>query len=197
MTTYALPAGSIPANPPRRVPLQIVSPSAQPPGCPGWLHEVKHDGHRLLAIVVGGELKLISRNGHDRTPLFRLPFEKLLAAGLPAMVLDGEIAVPDERGVTHIDELTEAMRQRRARASPISPSTFSTSAATTCAAARSRIGRRGCDLVGSAGCEHIVVVDYIAGNGAALFEAVRQIGAKGIVSKRAGSRMAAAWGATG
>jgi ATP-dependent DNA ligase len=29
------------------------------------------------------------------------------------MVLDGEIAVPDERGVTHIDLLTQAMRQCR------------------------------------------------------------------------------------
>jgi bifunctional non-homologous end joining protein LigD len=28
-------------------------------------------------------------------------------------VLDGEIAVPDERGVTHIDLLSEALRQRR------------------------------------------------------------------------------------
>jgi bifunctional non-homologous end joining protein LigD len=30
------------------------------------------------------------------------------------MVLDGEIAVPDELGVTHIDALSEALRQRRA-----------------------------------------------------------------------------------
>src|ERR1051325_11482455 len=28
-------------------------------------------------------------------------------AGLPPMVLDGEIAVPDDRGVTHIDGLSE------------------------------------------------------------------------------------------
>lgn len=30
------------------------------------------------------------------------------------MMLDGEIAVPDERGVTHVDRLTEAIRVRRA-----------------------------------------------------------------------------------
>jgi ATP-dependent DNA ligase len=29
------------------------------------------------------------------------------------MVLDGEIAVPDERGVTHIDALNDAMGSRR------------------------------------------------------------------------------------
>ena len=54
---------------------------------------MKHDGHRLLAIVSGSGIRLLSRNGHDRTELFRLPFDKLPPAGLPAMVLDGEIAV--------------------------------------------------------------------------------------------------------
>jgi ATP-dependent DNA ligase len=43
------------------------------------------------------------------------------------------------------------------------------------------------DVVGAAGCERIVVVDHITSNGAALFEAVSQIGAEGIVSKRARS----------
>jgi len=86
------------------------------------LHEVKHDGHRLIAIAAGGELKPISRNGLDRTALFRLPFEKLHAAGLPAVVFDGEIAIPDERGATHIDLLSEALRQRGPRGSLISPS---------------------------------------------------------------------------
>jgi hypothetical protein len=63
--------------------------------------------------VSAGEVKLISRNGHDRTGLFRAPFDKLVAAGLPPLIIDGEIAVPDKRGVTHIDLLTQAMRQCR------------------------------------------------------------------------------------
>jgi bifunctional non-homologous end joining protein LigD len=99
---------------PTRIPFQIVASSTEPPDSRDWLHEVKHDGHRLLAIVADDALRLISRNGHDRTQLFSAPFEQLLAAGLLAMVLDGEIAVPDERGITHIDALTEAMRLRRA-----------------------------------------------------------------------------------
>jgi ATP-dependent DNA ligase len=66
------------------VPLQIVSSSAEPPIGDGWLHEVKHDGHRLLAIVAGDELKLISRNGHDRTAMFHEPFQGL--AGPPRLV---------------------------------------------------------------------------------------------------------------
>jgi ATP-dependent DNA ligase len=44
-------AGAVPADLPERVPFQIVAPSAEPPDGKGWLHEVKHDGHRLLAII--------------------------------------------------------------------------------------------------------------------------------------------------
>jgi bifunctional non-homologous end joining protein LigD len=105
MPSFVFPPAAARAEIPRLLRLQIVSPSAQPPDGAGWLHEVKHDAHRLLAIISGSGITLISRNGHDRTALFRTPFDKLATAGLPAMVADGEIAVPDDRGVTHIDGL--------------------------------------------------------------------------------------------
>jgi hypothetical protein len=61
---------------------QIVASAKQPPIGDEWLHEIKYDGYRLLAMVPGREqLKLISRNGFDRTPLFRAPFRKLAASG--------------------------------------------------------------------------------------------------------------------
>ena len=60
---------------PRDIKLQIVSPAAEPPKGEGWLHEVKHDGHHLLAIVAEGTLKLLSRNGRDRTALFGEAFK--------------------------------------------------------------------------------------------------------------------------
>lgn len=103
------PQAAVPAGIVRPIRLQIVSPCTAPPEGGGWLHEAKHDGHRLLAIIAGDRLTLLSHNGHDRTAVFREPFRSL--AGLPPLVLDGEIGVPDERGVTHIDALTKAMRQ--------------------------------------------------------------------------------------
>ena len=63
-----------------------------------------------MAIIAGERLKLVSRNGYDRAELFREPFRALATAGVPAMAFDGEIAVPDERGVTHLDALSEAIR---------------------------------------------------------------------------------------
>lgn len=188
MPNFVFPPATVRAEIPRPVRLQIVSPSSAPPAGDSWLHEVKADGHRLLAIVSGAEIKLISRNGHDRTQLFRAPFDKLVAAGLPDMVLDGEIAVPDDRGVTHIDALTEALRQRR----PEQLAYFAFDLLhldghdlRPCAIEDRKALLR--DVVGAAGCERLVVVDHVTGNGAALFKAVRQVGAEGIVSKRSGS----------
>jgi bifunctional non-homologous end joining protein LigD len=99
MPTFSLPAGAIPADLLQRVRLQIVTGSAQPPEGEGWLHEVKHDGHRLSATIAGDGLRLISRNGQPQAaipPAVRTAPHRRPAR---AVVLDGEIAVPDERGV--------------------------------------------------------------------------------------------------
>ena len=184
----SFPPGAVAAKAPADIRLQIVSPCASPPEGDGWLHKIKHDGHRLVAIIPSrGALKLLSRNGHDRTPLFRTPFRKLASSGRP-IVLDGEIAVPDERGVTHIDLLQAASGSYGAdrltyfafdllyldghdlRRCPIED--------------RKLLLR---DVIGTAGCEPVVYVDHVLGIGQELFEVVRQIGAEGIVSKRRGS----------
>jgi ATP-dependent DNA ligase len=188
MSKFALPRAAALAEIPREVRLQIASSVAEPPTGDGWLHEMNHDGHRLVAIVGDGSLVLLSRNGRDRTALFREPFRALSDAGLPPMVLDGEIAVPDDRGVTHIDALSEAIWARRSerfayfafdllhldghdlRRCPIED--------------RKALLR---DVVGATECPRIVHVDYVVGIGRELFESVRQIGGEGIISKRAGS----------
>jgi hypothetical protein len=78
----ALPAGASLSCQPTSVRLQIVATSPAPPDGEGWLHEIKHDGRRLIAIIgAGGRLSLISRNGYDRTAAFAAPFAPLAAPG--------------------------------------------------------------------------------------------------------------------
>jgi bifunctional non-homologous end joining protein LigD len=144
----------------------------------GWLHEIKHDGHRLVAIIADAGLRLVSRNGHDRTQLFREPFEGL--PGLPAMVLDGEIAVPDDNGVTHIDQLSEALRLRR----PERLAYFAFDLLhldghdlRPCSIEDRKALLRG--LIGAACLPRLVCVDPITGSGLQLFTAVHQLGAEG------------------
>jgi hypothetical protein len=45
--------------------------------------------------------------------LFREPFRSLIEAKLPPMVLDSEIAVPDDRGITDLDALSDAITNGR------------------------------------------------------------------------------------
>ena len=152
------------------------------------MHEIKHDGWRLIAVIDGrGGLRLQSRQGLDHTTLFRAPFAQLAAAGR-AMVLDGEIAVPDDKGVTHIDALNDAIAQRR----PDRLAYFAFDLLhldghdlRRCPIEDRKMLLR--DVIGAARCERIVHVDYVTGIGRELFQAVRQVGAEGIVSKRAGS----------
>jgi hypothetical protein len=58
-------------------------------------------------------MRLISRNGYNRTELFQAPFERSAGLGRE-MVLDGEVAVPDNRGVTHVADVQEAIMRRQA-----------------------------------------------------------------------------------
>jgi bifunctional non-homologous end joining protein LigD len=39
---------------------------------PDWLHEIKHDGFRILAARAAAGVRLYSRNGHDFTKRFPL-----------------------------------------------------------------------------------------------------------------------------
>ena len=72
--------------------------SAVPPG-PGWVHELKWDGFRVLARLDGGSVDMWSRNGLDATDRF-----PAVAAALPQglggrdAVVDGEVCALDERG---------------------------------------------------------------------------------------------------
>jgi bifunctional non-homologous end joining protein LigD len=182
------PARALKAPLPDRVHLQIVSSAAEPPAGDGWLHEIKHDGHRLVAVVDGkGVLRLLSRNGYDRSKLFRAPFHDIAALGCE-LVLDGEIAVPDERGATHIGDLQDDIAQGRSdrlayfafdvlhldghdlRGCPIEE--------------RKALLER---VIKAAASPRLVSVSHVVGRGAWLFEAMQKAGCEGIVSKRLGS----------
>jgi ATP-dependent DNA ligase len=56
-------------------------------------------------------MRLLSRNGYERSRYFGAVFADLARLGRQ-IVLDGEIAAPDERGVTHLDDIAAAMRRR-------------------------------------------------------------------------------------
>jgi hypothetical protein len=71
MKKYRLPTGPRPAPLPLSVAFQLATACPEPPAGEGWFYEVKHDGHRIAALADGrGGLRLLSRNGSDRTTRF-------------------------------------------------------------------------------------------------------------------------------
>jgi ATP dependent DNA ligase domain len=74
------------------------SAKAAPSG-PGWLHEIKHDGFRILARRNDAGVQLITRAGNDFSP--RFPFIAMAVKSLPvrSCLIDGEAIVCDENGL--------------------------------------------------------------------------------------------------
>ena len=48
----------------------LPSPAKVPPTGAGWIHEIKHDGFRLLARRDAAGVRLITRHGNDFTAGF-------------------------------------------------------------------------------------------------------------------------------
>ena len=91
----------------------LPSPAKQPPDGPDWLHEIKHDGFRILARRDSAGVRLISRHGHDFTS--RFPLAAAAVAALPAnsFLIDGEAIVTNAKGLAVFDPVRrEAPRWR-------------------------------------------------------------------------------------
>ena len=83
----------------------------KPPAGDQWFHEIKFDGYRIIGHVAGGKVRFQTRNLLDWTP--KLP--QLAAAvhrlKLRQAILDGEIIVLDELGVSQFQLLQNAFRE--------------------------------------------------------------------------------------
>jgi bifunctional non-homologous end joining protein LigD len=77
----------------------LPSPAKLAPSGSRWIHEIKHDGFRLLERRDAAGVRLITRKGNDFTG--RFPFINLAVAALPARscLIDGEAIVCDENGL--------------------------------------------------------------------------------------------------
>ena len=68
-----------------------------------WLHEIKHDGFRVIARKDGDRVRLYSRPGNDLTHRFPLIVETLARLSSRSCIIDGEAVACDNNGVTSFD----------------------------------------------------------------------------------------------
>ena len=73
-------------------------------------YEVKHEGYRAQLVIESGEVRANTRNGFDWTE--RYPYVVSAAAKLDCQsaILDGEVIVQNERGISDFDALRSAIR---------------------------------------------------------------------------------------
>src|SRR5260221_7980602 len=60
-----------------------------------WLHEIKHDGFRIIARTTGAQVRLYSRPGNDLSHRFPLIVETLARLRSRSCIIDGEAVVCD------------------------------------------------------------------------------------------------------
>jgi bifunctional non-homologous end joining protein LigD len=68
-----------------------------------WLHEIKHDGFRIIARKSDGRVRLYSRPGNDFTRRFPLIVEALARLRSRSCIIDGEAVACDDNGVASFD----------------------------------------------------------------------------------------------
>jgi ATP-dependent DNA ligase len=98
-----LPAGFIPPCLPMMAP--------RPPSGPFWLHEIKHDGFRIIARKDSRRTRLYDRLGNDLTQ--RFPLIAGAMSKLPSCTIDGEAVAYDDNGVPSFDLLRRRQRDER------------------------------------------------------------------------------------
>jgi bifunctional non-homologous end joining protein LigD len=81
----------------------LPTPAESPPSGDGWLHEIKHDGIRILARRDGAGVRLITRHGNDFTARFPLAVEAVMRLPAHSFLLDGEAIVTNDRGLAVFD----------------------------------------------------------------------------------------------
>jgi bifunctional non-homologous end joining protein LigD len=67
-----------------------------------WLHEIKHDGFRIIGRKDRDRVRLYSRPGNDLTYRFPLIVEALARLRSRSCIIDGEAVACDDNGVASI-----------------------------------------------------------------------------------------------
>ena len=99
----------------KRIPFQVQPMLAtlvsEPFDKPGWVYEEKYDGDRVLAYKEEDRVRLLSRNGKDRTD--KLPQIAAAIRNLKSvtLLLDGEVVVFDRKNVSRFQLLQQGKGQ--------------------------------------------------------------------------------------
>jgi ATP-dependent DNA ligase len=83
----------------------LPSPVERPPAGSDWIHEIKHDGFRMMARRDVAGVRLLTRNGNDWTARFPLIAAAVGFLRVKSCLIDGEAVACDGDGLPVFDRL--------------------------------------------------------------------------------------------
>jgi bifunctional non-homologous end joining protein LigD len=83
-----------------------------PPAGDRWVHELKLDGFRMGILIDRRKVRIISRRGTDYTAAYPEIVDAARSLRVAKAVIDGEVVVLDERGVSRFQRLQQLSESR-------------------------------------------------------------------------------------
>jgi bifunctional non-homologous end joining protein LigD len=162
----------------------VPRPAKLPPAGPGWIHEIKHDGFRIIAHRSGDRVQLVTRAGNNFASRFPLIAAAIAALPVRSCAVDGEAIVCDKGGLA----VFELIRGLGSKASAVHCA-FDLVELDGRDLRPEPIEKRKALLAELLDGSHssIVLNEHFEEDGAAVYQAACQLGCEGIVSKRLGS----------
>ena len=163
----------------------LPSLATKPPSGSEWIHEIKHDGYRLMICRDTAGMRLLTRRGYDWTARFPAITSAASMLRAKSFLIDGEAVCCDDKGIALFDKL----RQRRNEWSVFL-------VAFDLLELNGRDLRREPIEIRKAGLARLLrnaepglqLSEHIEHEAAIVFEHACKLGLEGIVSKRRGSR---------
>jgi len=85
------------------------------PAGPDWIHEIKHDGYRLIVQREGKRVRLLTRRGYDWSDRYPLIVQAALRLRKTSFVIDGEAVALGSEGISDFDALHGGRRNADVR----------------------------------------------------------------------------------
>jgi bifunctional non-homologous end joining protein LigD len=157
---------------------------ARPPSGPLWVHEIKHDGYRLMVRRDGERVRCFTRNGHDWADRFPSIVEAALDIKATSFLIDGEAVIIGDDGTHDFRALRSRGREAMLVAFDLLQHDGADLRDLPLIERKQRLAR----LLGRGKRPAIQYSEHLTGEGSTVFDHVCRMGLEGIVSKRVDSR---------
>jgi bifunctional non-homologous end joining protein LigD len=159
----------------------IPAKGAAPPSGPNWLHEIKHDGYRLIVRREGPNVQIFTRGGYDWTERYPVMVASILKLKAQSFIIDGEGVVEGAPGIADFALLHSRQHDRRCYL--IGFDLLEIDGHDLCSLTlETRKDRLAQLLRGST--SGVVYAEHLDCEGSIIFETACRMGLEGIVSKR-------------